>query len=274
MGRFTAELVTGADSSTTRALSSQAIGRELTDHVIEVGAGYKLEHAARERRDPQIAARAAAKRWPKREVKMRDTRDRPLVELRQIPHAERAALVRLYVALLCCLFECADLFGENQGRAAGRGVFLGNARTKREGQWVYNPKKSQSGIAARLGVPVRKLEQMIAVLVHGRVLRAWQPPAFDPKTGEALPPELRGDTYAYQMYELVGGLPPAIAGHLRRWEGLDRQRAALASPARAESDGAELIESPTAAFDARAEAEAAADAYRRVTGHDPPPRPS
>jgi hypothetical protein len=270
LGRSVAQLLRGDDL--TRPTGNKALGRELADHAIEVGAGFKLEHAARRRRDPGVAARASGARWHDRPIKMRDTHKRDLVELREVPHLESAPIVRRFLALLCCLFEQAALSGDNRGRAAGVGVFLGRTRMKQRGTadaWVYVPKERQSGIAARLGVDVRTLEQMIAVLVHGRILRAWQPPAYDRTTGVALPPGLRGETYAYQMYTLVGGLPDALAGHLRRWDGMSQQRAAEASPARV--DGAELGgggdgEPAAASFDAAA----ADEAFRRVTGHDPP----
>lgn len=260
--------MTGGSTVETRALSNQALGRELTAKVIPAASGSKLEHAARERRSPQEAEHAARKRWPGRVVQMRDTHARPLVQPRQVPLSEQSLLVRRFVALLCILFENADLVGDNKGRAAGRGCCLGRTRAQRDGVWTYVPKASQGGAAARVGVDVRTLEQMIAVLVNADILRAWQPPAYDQKTGVALPPELRGETYAYGMYTLVGGLPAALAGHLARWDGLDRQRAAAESPALA--DGAELIEPSGASFDEQA----AAAAYRIVTGHDPPPRPS
>lgn len=230
------------DRATVRRFCNPVLSRQLTDQVIEVGSGFALEHAARKRRDPAAAARAAKARWKGRaEVKMRGTHERPLVRVRQLPHAESSLIVRRYMALLCCIFEQADLFGDNRGRAAGAGVFLGHTRTRPGGgAWAYLPKDAQGGIAARLKVDVRTVEQMIAVLVHGRILKAWQPPAFDRETGVALPRGLRGETYAYQMYALVGGLPSTIVGHLRRWEGIDRQRDAESSPARV--DGAELGE--------------------------------
>lgn len=267
-GRQIAGLLEGSDRSTARKLANQALGTQLADQAIEAGAGYKHENAARTRRDPAAAARAAKARWKHREVKSHSTHDRKLVEVRQVPHAEHSLIVRRYCALLCCIFEHADLLGDNRGRAAGAGVCLGRTRSRPGGEAsVYLPAAAQGGIAARLGVSVRVLEQMIAVLVHAHIMKAWQPPVIDPKTGVVLPAALRGETYAYQMYTLVDGLPAALAGHLRRWDGLDKQREAMASPARI--DGAELVEAPMSRDELERETSALTRALRD-RGSGPP----
>jgi hypothetical protein len=268
LGRFIAELLRSPDTSTTRALCSQALGRALADHLLEVACGFKLEHAARKRRARDQAQRAAALRWKGREVKMRDTHDRELVQPRKIPHAERSEIVRRYVALICMIFDHVDVYGDNVGRAAGADMFLGHSRTKRDGEWSYCPKGAQGGIAARLGVDLRTVEQMIAVLVAGRVIKVWQPPAYDRTTGVTLPRELRGETYAYNMFSLVGGVPAALAGHVRRFEGIDKQRAAEESPAAAEPSS-EAYDFAGAAEDAATDVRALLERLR-AEGADPP----
>ena len=254
MGGVHAELARADSTEATRKLGNVALGIETTDALIELGSTAKLEGAACSRRDVGEAQHAAALRWPGKTITMRGTHDRPLLEAREVPHQESHEIVRRFLRLYMLIMEHAALHGPYAGRAAGREV-------------------SVVALAARLAIDERTAERMIGILVTGRILRAWQPPAFDRKTGVALPRWLRGETYAYKMYEPVGGLPPALAGHLRRWDGINKERAAAASPARAE------LEQPTngAGVDVDGAQEAAAAdvvallAKLRGGGPAPPP---
>jgi hypothetical protein len=199
-----------------RSVASQRIGKALTDQAIDVLTAGKVETAVRERRDP-------AKCKGRRNARF----ERPAVEWLDSPRVESNEIVRKGLALLLAVLEHVTLHGEHEGRvAAGPYLFMGHQRAPdSDGVWSYVPAAGQGSLAARLHSDVRQIERLIAILVAGRVIKAWQPPAKD-EHGKPLPPHLRGETYAYQMYS-IAHVPAALALTIRRFTGTAKERAAL-----------------------------------------------
>lgn len=177
------------------------VGREQAEHVIEVARAAKLENACRERRDP-----AKCKHGVNRSFEL------PPVEWLKNPRAANDIQTRQIAALYGMILEQVTLDGEHAGRAMHKDLHLGKQRTQTDGgRWICVPKEQAGGLAKRLGVSLRTLEHMLAALVAGKLLKVWQPDA------DKVPAELRGAKYAYNAYQVIGGVPAAVAGHIRRF---------------------------------------------------------
>jgi hypothetical protein len=238
----------------------------LTDLVFSVVRQARFEDAARER----IPERKSGKyKGPCARA------DRPLVTWLDPDQQRRESheLVRRSLAFVLAICEQLTLYGKNAGKACHSGLWLGKQRRKVGGQWQYVPGPEQEGLAARMGCDVRTLERTIAVLEGGRVIKAWQPPAAD------VPAHLRGETYAYQVYTLVSGVPDCLAASLRRWDEVERQRAGkgkrrkTVAPALDASGDALAAAVADAVADAAMSDEALA-AMAFVRGMNKPPAPS
>jgi hypothetical protein len=234
----------------TRTICNQILGRELTDRALEVVTRGRFEDATRKRIPSRKKGRYAGPCA---------RRDRPLVTWLDAKdeRAEADSLVRRSMALLLVICEQIHLYGDNAGQACNADLWLGQQRQRIGDVWIYKPGADQGGLAARLGCDVRTLERTIAVLVAGRVLKAWQPPAAD---AAKLPKHMCGETYPYQIYRLIGGVPDCLAAHLRRWDEIARAKAAKAGRSKSEPAAAAPLERDTSGDEfARAVADAMAD---------------
>lgn len=252
--------------ASVRTIVNEALGKQAADHVIETARYAVIEDAVRSRKDPAKCKARVNKRA-----------DRPLVSWRSSPRSEESEIVRRFVALVLMIAEHIILDGEKAGwaqhskerRDLGT-LWIGQQRRKTSGrEWLYVPKDQQGGLAARLDCDVRTIERMIAVLVEGGVLRnAWQPPA------DEMAPDRRGDTYAYQIYQLAE-VPASLVARLRRWRAMELQAAGVerrtATTDEGDADGAGLcvvVAELTGDLEASRKA---LDFVRGLKGAGPPP---
>ena len=194
-----------------RAIAREALGGQLGDKVLRLARLAYVDGSARRR----IAGTARA--------------SRPRVRWEEGTHSERAQHVRRFVAFTLCLLERVNT---TTGRAAHRKLWLGRTySSSSDGKRAYvRGAHEQLGLAARIGVTVRTLEQYTAILVAGGVLKAWQPmERHEGKAGvrapKSLPRTLRGEVYAYNHYQLTGPVPYQLQETLGRWYGRSRGEA-------------------------------------------------
>lgn len=193
--------------------------------------GYHLRLLALPSRDPRdVLAEAAGSEFADRVVRgvqfatleeltrTRAEAGEPAPTLRQV-HGHAAKHMRRIVRLVLLVLE---EMGTESGKACGSRLWLGKTRDERTGKYVKAGE--QLGLAQRVGVCVRELQRYIALLQHADVWRVWQPmERTEGGTGcrapAKLPRHMRGEVYAYNVYQLRGPMPRRLKENLLRFYG-------------------------------------------------------
>jgi hypothetical protein len=197
-----------------RAVLAEAAGSETADRVVAAVQGSALEELTRKRAD---------------ECK-------PAPTARQV-HGNAAAHLRHVVKLVLLVLE---EMGTETGKACGSRLWLGKTRDELTGKYV--PAGQQLGLSERVGVCVKELERYIALLDKAGFWKVWQPMERDEsgsgcRAPAKLPRSMRGETYAYNVYQLRGPMPRRLRENLLRWYGKKKSPTDTA-PAASSSDAA------------------------------------
>lgn len=186
-------------------------------------------------------------------------------------HKETAQHLRHVARFVLLVLE---RIGVDSGKAASSRLWLGRTRDER-GHYV--PAGRQLGLAAEVGVSVRQLERYTALLQAAGVWHVWQPMERDeggkgPRAPSKLPEKLRGETYAYNHWQLVGPVPKQLRANLQRYYG--KKSPPSDAPAAANTAAAG-VDAPRGVSDADFGADLLALLRARpIAPTRPPPRPS
>lgn len=230
-----------------------AFGPLVADRIVQAVALAEFETAVRKRRPTSKRAGTARVSW-------------------RVLQAQGWRFRRALRRVARLVLRIAERLSLDSGRAAGGPLWLGRAwyASAEDGQVLYTPKDVQGGLAGYLGVSIRTVERYLAVLEAAGILKAWQPPLGEV---DKLPKSMRGDVYAYQIYQWIGDLPRVLRGHLERWYG--RGKAAKSAPSAAPG-AAPTLPPPEGAAPAIPASKGAGSFFAKLAewGLDGPPLPA
>lgn len=131
-------------------------------------------------------------------------------------HDDDADHVGRVLAYLCMVLEHAN---PDSGRACTRKLYQGRTRRwdSEQKRVVYVPGEQAGGLAARLGVCPRTIQEYGALLHDHSILQRWQIRTQDEVN--KLPRIMRGKRFSYALFRWVGDVPREVRRAIREWWG-------------------------------------------------------